>query len=471
GVNLASSGVISGTPSSLDYSAITVTVTDSSQPATSVGKLFYQTFNPPLTVNSGPVKYYDGILNTSYSYPILVSGGIPPYTATVVQGALPEGFSLNAGYMSNMNGTFTVAGVPTVVGNSSFTIKFTDSESPAVSVSQDATLQITTKLTMSSPPTDLGDVIVGQPMSYQFAASGGILPYHWWGNPVQGVNVDNATGLLSGVPEAPFIGSAYVYVSDSSTPPQQAYASPHLHVADVLKLGTSTLPSLRTNSGISFQLIKLGGTGPFTWAVSSGSLPTGLTLSSDGLLSGTVSTAGTYPFSITLSDIGPPAQTATVNYSINVGAPGRNDSIATATPISNGQYSGSISPAVDPVTGLLAPDIDYYKLTADPGSAIIIETFADRLSPASPMDSVLEIVDAGGVRLQYCSPYGGDNPYVYTQDCMSDDLTDNNSRDSRVFIMFPTSLSGPQTFYVKVLDWRGTARPDFQYQLNVSGVD
>ena len=46
----------------------------------------------------------------------------------------------------------------------------------------------------------------------------------------------------------------------------------------------------------SDQLTVTGGTSPFTWSVSGGSLPPGVTLgASTGLLSGTPTTAGTYP--------------------------------------------------------------------------------------------------------------------------------------------------------------------------------
>jgi hypothetical protein len=52
----------------------------------------------------------------------------------------------------------------------------------------------------------------------------------------------------------------------------------------------------------SQQLAATGGTGPYTFAVSSGTLPAGLTLSSSGLLSGTPTTAGSPSLNITATD-------------------------------------------------------------------------------------------------------------------------------------------------------------------------
>ncbi|MET8266760.1 fibronectin type III domain-containing protein [Micromonospora arida] len=52
-----------------------------------------------------------------------------------------------------------------------------------------------------------------------------------------------------------------------------------------------------------YQLTVTGGTGPFTWSVSAGSLPAGLTLDPvTGLLSGTPTVSGTFPFTVRVTD-------------------------------------------------------------------------------------------------------------------------------------------------------------------------
>ncbi len=82
----------------------------------------------------------------------------------------------------------------------------------------------------------------------------------------------------------------------------------------------ATLPPATQNIGYSTSLAASGGTPGYTWS-SSGTLPAGLTLSSQtGVISGTPTTAGVYPFTVVVTDsIG---ATATLPVSLTVNSPG-----------------------------------------------------------------------------------------------------------------------------------------------------
>jgi hypothetical protein len=67
-------------------------------------------------------------------------------------------------------------------------------------------------------------------------------------------------------------------------------------------VSTKTLPAGTHNVAYSYQLTAAGGVGPYTFAVTTGTLPTGVTLSSAGLLSGTATAAGTTNISVTVTD-------------------------------------------------------------------------------------------------------------------------------------------------------------------------
>ena len=86
-----------------------------------------------------------------------------------------------------------------------------------------------------------------------------------------------------------------------------------------LVITTSMIPSATQGVPYSFQLQATGGTTPYTWTITSGSLAAGLTLSPSGLISGTPnyssvdvpnSFPGTYDFTVKATDSSASPQTA-----------------------------------------------------------------------------------------------------------------------------------------------------------------
>jgi len=64
---------------------------------------------------------------------------------------------------------------------------------------------------------------------------------------------------------------------------------------------TTTLPEIIVGTQFSFSLSATG-TPPFTWSIASGALPDGLTLSPNGVISGTPNAIGAYTFTIRVSN-------------------------------------------------------------------------------------------------------------------------------------------------------------------------
>ncbi len=91
---------------------------------------------------------------------------------------------------------------------------------------------------------------------------------------------------------------------------------------------TPTLPSAQVSRPYSARLTAAGGKGADQWAVTAGSLPSGLTLSAAGVLSGTISAATasggdlvrSWPFTVTATDAKGAAATADLKLTVN-GAP------------------------------------------------------------------------------------------------------------------------------------------------------
>jgi hypothetical protein len=80
---------------------------------------------------------------------------------------------------------------------------------------------------------------------------------------------------------------------------------------------TGALPTGIVNATYAVSLTASGGTAPLIWSVAGGSLPAGLTLNANsGTITGTPAIAGTFSFTLRLSDAGSPVQTTTKAFSI-----------------------------------------------------------------------------------------------------------------------------------------------------------
>ncbi|QMV72985.1 putative Ig domain-containing protein [Comamonas piscis] len=114
------SGVISGTPTSPQTATVTVVVTDNaSRQQTTTLTLVVDPLDITF-VGAGPnITLAGGVVAAAYSQPLQVTGGLPPYTFSVV-GDLPPGLELDTA-------SGVVSGTPTTPGTYSFSVMAMDS--------------------------------------------------------------------------------------------------------------------------------------------------------------------------------------------------------------------------------------------------------------------------------------------------------------------------------------------------------
>jgi len=85
-----------------------------------------------------------------------------------------------------------------------------------------------------------------------------------------------------------------------------------------LAVSTSSLASATAHAPYSAELVANGGTAPYSWSLKAGALPSGISLSPDGVISGNPFAGGTANFTVLVSDSGSPAQVATQALTLKV---------------------------------------------------------------------------------------------------------------------------------------------------------
>ncbi|MBW8811172.1 MAG: putative Ig domain-containing protein, partial [Lysobacter sp.] len=158
-------------------------------------------------------------------------------------------------------------------------------------------------------PATLPNGTVATAYSQAITASGGIAPYTYAitaGALPAGLTLSSA-GALSGTPTAGGTFNFTVTATGSST----GTGAPHTGArayALVIAPPTVALPATTLANGtvaVAYSATlnpASGGTAPYTYAITAGALPAGITLSSAGALSGTPTGAGTFNFAVTATD-------------------------------------------------------------------------------------------------------------------------------------------------------------------------
>lgn len=142
----------------------------------------------------------------------------------------------------------------------------------------------------------LPDAIADRPYAFQLAASGAAPPFVWSLDPSQGSLPDGLTlaadGTLSGTPTAAGVSAFTAVVKSGDRMAAARLALRVLTTTTELRITTQKLPPVVSSLGTPYgaSLGAVGGTMPYVWRISSGALPSGLSLSAEGVISGTLRT-------------------------------------------------------------------------------------------------------------------------------------------------------------------------------------
>jgi hypothetical protein len=204
--------------------------------------------------------------------------------------------------------------------------------------SVNGTLTVTTPA-LAVTTTALPAGTVGTAYSQTLAASGGTTPYTWTvttGTLPAGLTLAT-NGVLSGTPTAYGTNTFTVQAKDALN----ATATKSLTLGIVpaaLQVTTATLPNGTVGAAYSQTLAASGGGTPYTWTVTTGTLPAGLTLATNGVLSGTPTAYGTNTFTVQAKDV----LNATATKSLTLGIAPAALQVTTAT-LPNGTVGAAYS--------------------------------------------------------------------------------------------------------------------------------
>lgn len=298
GLTLTSSGTLAGTPTEAGTFNVSVTATDTyGQAVTRAYAL--EVAQPTLTLAPGGGALPNATAGVAFSQSLVVSGGIAPYTATL-NGALPTGITFNPA-------TLAFVGTPTESGTFTFDVTATDSTGGTPGTVT-ATYSLTVLVpTLSLSPETVQGATAGVTYTQTFVATGGVAPYQYTlsaGTLPAGLTLDTATGQLAGTPTQAGSFDFSVTATDSTagTAATTVRAYTLAVSAPVIVVDPDTLPTALQSVEYTQALSARGGTAPYTFTLDAGTLPTGMTLSAEGALSGTPSATGSFEVSIRATD-------------------------------------------------------------------------------------------------------------------------------------------------------------------------
>jgi Putative Ig domain len=259
-----------------------------------------------------------GTVSQSYNAVLAVSGGNSPYHFSVKTGSLPAGLTLNP-----RTGSFS--GQPTTPGDYSFEVIVTDSPrldegSQMFSIAVGGNNGGGGNVKVSVSPSS-ATVTSGLKQQFTATVSGTSHTAVTWSATAGSINAN-------GVYTAPTVtSSTNVTVTATSQVDSSKSANAAVTVNPVnqqgLTITTGGLPQAVLGSSYSEVLTAAGGTTPYSWNISSGTPPSGIALNANGDFSGLPNTAGTFNFTVKVTDA--TAKTATASFSVTVVAGGNYD--------------------------------------------------------------------------------------------------------------------------------------------------
>lgn len=294
GMSLSAFGVLSGTPTQSGSFPITVKVTDSNG-CTGTGSTYNLVIACQIITVTNP-GVSSGTVGTPFSQTFTQSGAIGSATFTT-SSTLPAGLALSS--------SGVLSGTPAQTGSFPIVVTVTDSNGCTGTGATYNLVIACQTITVTNPVTSTGTV--DAPFSQTFTQSGavGTATFSTSSTIPAGLTL-SSSGVLSGTPQLPGTFPIVVTVTDANgcTGTGPAYNL-------VIACQTITVTNAGSTNGtynaplsgsFTFTQTGVGAHTPAVFSLNSGTLPSGVSLSAGGVLSGTPTQTGVFSVTVKVTD-------------------------------------------------------------------------------------------------------------------------------------------------------------------------
>src|SRR5262245_22937526 len=311
------SGVLSGTPMEPTAGLLTLRAYDTSWAFNDAIAILPIAVDPPvLAISMPPIPAAK--VGEPFQLAPSVSGTLGSVSWTVVSGDLPAGVTLDG-----LSGV--VADTPVMWGTTSAVVQVLDSDRWKLNRTVADTVTITVApRSVAILTSALPGGVYRTHYDAALSATGGTGQYTWsvvGGEVPPGLQV-TSSGAVVGEPQTIGRFNFTVQLTDAWPGPDYTATAPvAVVIAPVpIAITTAALPSGHVRKPYRAALQFTGGTGTPTWSMLDGVLPDGLTLSSDGVISGKPKAVGTFSFTVQASDAGWEGNVAAHSFSVTIRA-------------------------------------------------------------------------------------------------------------------------------------------------------
>jgi hypothetical protein len=277
------------------------------------------------TATTTPASLASGTAGRSYEVELQASTLVSGMSWSVSSG-MPPGLTYAPGATADR---LLISGIPNQAGTYEFTVSILangEISSSRFRIVVDAGTGTSTSTALSVDASGVGQATLGTAYSANITGSGGEGSYSWslsgtlpaglsWAEAADNLSID-----ITGTPTQAGQFQFAVNLQTAGDSVSETLSITVVETIEPVALTTSSVPAATKDSAYSTTLQASGGVAPFSWSISSGTLPAGLSLDSSSTLasvslSGTPTESGSYSFSVQVTSDG---QSTSRDYQLTV---------------------------------------------------------------------------------------------------------------------------------------------------------